>query len=148
MIIDSVKGFERYTRLHPLFEKVFEFMRKQGFEELAPGRYEIEGNNLYCNVWEGDGKGMELPRPEVHDSYIDIQVLIEGNETIGHRDRGRCNDENISYDDMKDIAFMKEDPEVFVSLAPGYFAILYPHDAHSPLIGSGKIKKAIFKVKI
>lgn len=147
MIIDSVKGFERYTKLHPLFEKVWNYMRKTDFNTLAPGKYFIEENDLYCTLWEGEGKGLEIPKLEVHDSYIDIHLLIEGDETIGHRDRSNCVGENIEYNQEKDIAFLEEAPETFVILTPGYFALIYPHDAHAPLIGTGKIKKCIFKVK-
>lgn len=148
MIIDSVKGFERYLKLHPLFEKAFRFMRQNGFEELEPGEYEIEGRELYCSIWEGEGKGMEIPKLEIHDSYIDIHVLIKGDETIGIRDRGRCAADKISYDNEKDIAFLEEEPDLFISLIPSYFAILYPHDAHAPLIGNGIIKKAVFKIRV
>lgn len=146
MIIDSIKGFERYIKLHPSFEKAFAFMRKKGFMELEEGRYEIDGSKMWCTVWKGEGNGMEIPKLEVHDTYIDIHVLMEGEETIGIRDRGRCNDENISYDNEKDIAYLEEQPETFISLSQGYLAVIYPHDAHSPLIGSGTIKKAVFKI--
>ncbi len=147
MIIDSVKGFERYSKLHPLFEKVWNYMRKTDFENLAPGKYTIEGTDIYCTLWEGEGKGLDIPKLEVHDSYIDIHLLLEGEETIGHRDRGKCIGENIEYNQEKDIAYLDEAPENFVILTPGNFAMIYPHDAHAPLIGTGKIKKCIFKVK-
>jgi beta-galactosidase beta subunit len=28
----------------------------------------------------------------------------------------------------------------------GQFSILYPEDAHAPMLGTGKIKKMIFKI--
>ena len=36
----------------------------------------------------------------------------------------------------------------FVDLLPGQFMIVYPEDPHAPLIGQGKIRKLIAKVKL
>jgi YhcH/YjgK/YiaL family protein len=115
---------------------------------MEPGEYPIVGKDIYCKIWEGEGKGLEIPPLEVHDSYIDIHILLEGNETIGLRDRSRCDGDNIPYDQENDIAFMEEVPENFISLGPDNIAVIFPHDAHSPLIGEGKIKKAVIKVKM
>jgi len=148
MILDSLRGFERYLNLHSRFEKVYSYVIKNNLNELEPGEYAISGRDIYLTIWEGMGKGIEIPQLEVHDSYIDIHLLLEGSETIGIRDRSRCNGDNISYDQDKDISFLEELPENFVSLGPGNMAVIFPHDAHAPLIGEGKIKKAIFKVKM
>jgi YhcH/YjgK/YiaL family protein len=148
MILDSLRGFERYIHLHPRFELVYNFLIKNTLEEMAPGDYPVAGKDIYLTIWEGEAKGMEIPPLEVHDSYIDIHILLRGNETIGIRDRSRCNGENIPYDSGKDIAFFEEMPENFVSLAPGNIAVIFPHDAHAPLIGEGVIKKGVVKVKM
>lgn len=146
MILDSLKGFERYVNFHSRFAKVYEYITKTDFNKLEEGEYPIVGKEIYCTIWKGEGKGIEIPKLEVHDSYIDIHILIEGSETIGIRDRSRCDGENIPYDKEKDIAFLEEMPENFISLAPGNIAIIFPHDAHAPLIGEGVIKKAIIKI--
>ncbi|MDD2425761.1 MAG: YhcH/YjgK/YiaL family protein [Bacteroidales bacterium] len=150
MIVDSVKGFERYIHLHPKFIILHKFLTTNNLEVMMPGEYPVKGadrNDVYCKISEGDAKGMEIPPLEVHDSYIDIHILLKGNETIGHRDRSRCNGENIPYDSEKDIAFLEEMPENFVNLSPGNIAIVFPYDAHAPLIGEGSVKKAVIKVK-
>ncbi|HBZ35864.1 MAG TPA: YhcH/YjgK/YiaL family protein [Bacteroidales bacterium] len=148
MIIDSLRGFERYLNLHSKFEKVFSYIIKNDVHKLEPGEYSVVGKDIYFTIWEGEGKGMVIPKLEVHDSYIDIHILLEGNETIGFRDRSRCNGDGITYDPEKDIAFLEEMPENFINLAPDNLAIIFPYDAHAPLIGEGKIKKAVFKVKM
>lgn len=148
MIVDSLRGFERYLNLHSKFEKAYTYMLKNKLHEMEPGEYSIVGKDIYCTIWEGEGKGLEIPPLEVHDTYIDIHVLLEGSETIGIRDRSRCNGNNIPYDETKDIAFLEEAPENFVSLGPDNIAIIFPHDAHAPLIGEGKIKKAVIKIRM
>jgi biofilm protein TabA len=148
MIIDSLQGFERYLSMHPAFPAAFRFMTETNLTELACGRHEIDGNKLYCTIWEGEGKGLEIPPLEVHDSYIDIHILLEGNESIGFKNRAQCFSENTPYDESRDIAFYDEAPHNFINISPGNIALFFPHDAHAPLIGEGHIKKAVIKVSI
>lgn len=150
MIIDSLKSFERYLKYHPGFDKVGDFLKKNDLYALAPGKYEIDGSNSWCTVWEGEGRGIEtLPRLEVHDTYIHIHILLEGGETVGYRDRALCTgDTNAKYDEAEDTAVLDDEPEVFVSLAPGTVLFCFPKDAHAPLIGEGRIRKAVVKVRV
>jgi len=148
MIVDSLKGFERYTHIHKRFGKAYEYILKTDFDSLTPGKYDVMGREIYCTIWEGEGKGLDIPKLEVHDTYIDIHILIEGSETIGVRDRSRCVGDNIFYDAERDIAFLEESPENFISLGKGNIAVIFPHDAHAPLIGDGTIKKAVIKVML
>ena len=39
-------------------------------------------------------------------------------------------------------------PRVAQYCEPGQFVIVYPEDPHAPVIGSGKIRKLIAKVKL
>lgn len=151
MILDSVKSFEKYKTLVPGFDKVYEFIRKNNLLELAEGKHEIDGNNVYCTIFDGPLKSYEEAPLEVHDSYIDIHVVLEGSETIGIKDRALCNEhgENVKYREADDIAFLGDDePDNFVSLGVNNLAIVFPADAHAPLIGEGTIKKAVFKVMV
>jgi len=148
MIIDSLLGLERYFSIHPKFEKVFQFLRQQSLESLEEGRYEIEGNEVYAMLTDKPGKNVEDAKLEVHDSYIDIQILLRGQETMGYLDRRFCKDEHSHYDEVKDIAFYNDAPEVFFTLEPGNMVIFFPYDAHAPMIGSDAIRKIIVKVKI
>ena len=36
----------------------------------------------------------------------------------------------------------------YVTVRPGEFLIVYPEDAHAPIIGRGKLRKLIAKVKL
>ena len=86
---------------------------------------------------------------EAHDRHIDIQLLLSGRERIGWRSRSICHDISIPYDTEKDILFFRERPTSFVDLLPGDFVILYPEDAHAPMIGDGsEIRKIIIKIKL
>jgi len=148
MIIDSLTGLERYFSLNPHFEKIFKFLRSQSLQELPEGRYDIDGNNAYMMVQIREGKKVEDTKLEIHDSYIDIQMPLQGVETIGWSDRSHCTELAQPYDASKDIAFFADAAEVFFTLEPMSLAILFPHDAHAPLIGNGTIKKIVVKVAV
>lgn len=148
MILDSLNSFEKYSTLYKGFDKVYNFLKKNKIYNLEPGKYQIEKDKIWCIIWEGEGKGTEdIPHMEVHNSFIDIQVLLEGAETFGMKDRMLCDDKMFNeYNKEKDICFTNEKPDNFINLGIGNFVIFFPKDAHAPLIGNGKIKKAIFKV--
>jgi YhcH/YjgK/YiaL family protein len=148
MIIDSLTGLERYFSLNRHFEKVFKFLRSQPLHELAEGRYAIDGDDAYLTVSVREGKNVDDAKLEVHDSYIDIQMPLEGVETIGWSDRSHCEQLAGQYDEAKDIAFFDDPAEVFFTLEPMSLAIFFPHDAHAPLIGEGKIKKIVAKLRV
>ena len=148
MIIDSFLSLERYFSMHPKFEKVFQFLRQQDLDSLEEGRYEIEGNEVYATLTDKLGKKVEDAMLEVHDSYIDIQILLRGQETMGYLDRRFCKEILKPYDEVKDIAFYKEMPEVFFTLEPGNMVIFFPYDAHAPMIGEEAIRKIVVKVKV
>ena len=149
MIVDSTRSFERCTGFHHRFQKVCDYLRKTDLNSLEQGEYPIDGKEIICKIWCGKGKGIDIPKMEIHDSYIDIHILLEGTETIGHKDRALCNySDSIDYNEAEDIAFIDDEPDNFVNLGVGNFAIIFPRDAHAPLIGEGIIKKAVIKVLV
>lgn len=149
MILDSLNSFERYSDLHKGFDKVYSFLKNNDIKKLEPGEYSIQENDIKCIIWEGKGKGTkQAHKMEVHDSFIDIQVLLDGSESFGMKDRMLCDDKKFTpYDAEHDIAFTDETPDNFINLGIDNFIIFFPKDAHAPLIGDGDIRKAIFKVR-
>lgn len=149
MITDSLVSFEKYLTLHERFAKVYDFLKSNILSQMEDGRVAIDGDNIYVTISTFEGKGAdELPPVEVHDSYIDIHVLLVGVETIGFIDRALCLGKDVKYDEVADTAILNELPEVFTSYAPGYFVICFPKDGHAPGIGNGVIRKAVIKVRV
>ena len=148
MILDSLRSFERYTTLHPSFGKVHEFIRSHDLHSLPEGRHVIEEGNVWCTISVNKAKEIENAPLEVHDTFIDIHVILEGTEIIGFRDRSKCLGIDVKYDEANDIAFLKEQPEAYISYSDDNFVICFPQDCHAPLKGSGSIRKAVFKVRL
>ena len=56
--------------------------------------------------------------------------------------------ETKAYEKEGDCALYADRPTTYVTLQPGQFLIVYPEDPHAPIIGEGKIRKLIGKVKV
>jgi YhcH/YjgK/YiaL family protein len=87
---------------------------------------------------------------EAHKDYIDIQAIIDGEETIGHALTETLKDVVEPY---KPDVVKYSDPQMFteVKLAKGMFAIFYPDDAHKPCYdyhdGKSNVHKLVVKVR-
>ncbi len=146
MILDSLKSFERYITLHERFGKVYEFIKSHDLHSLEDGKHVIEEDNIWCTVSTSEAR--EDAPLEVHDSFIDIHIVLEGTEIMGFRDRSGCLGVGVSYDEASDTALMKESPEAYISYSGDNFVICFPQDSHAPLLGSGTVRKAVFKVRL
>lgn len=149
MIVDTLSNASKYTSLHPLFAKAFDFINQNDIATLENGTIQIE-DGLKVIVSTGNGKTPEvsLAKFECHDKNIDIQVCVKGLETIAWKPREKCVTPNGDYNPEKDVRFFNDTPDMYFQLTDGQFGIFYPEDVHAPMIGEGEIKKLVFKVKI
>jgi YhcH/YjgK/YiaL family protein len=149
MIIDTLNNASKYTGLNPLFAKAFDFINQNDVATLENGVIQIE-DSLKVIVSTANGKTAEvsLAKFECHDTNIDIQVCVKGQETIAWKPREKCVTPNGDYNPEKDVRFFSDAPDMFFQLTDGQFAVFFPEDVHAPMIGDGEIKKLVFKVKI
>lgn len=148
MIIDSLANAKKYYNLHPRFAKAFEFILQQNLESMEVAKYPIDGDNIHASVMLKDGLKPGEGKPETHNNYIDIQVCPSGTETIGWSPREKVSSPKGEYNAEKDVTFYNDQPDTYFNLQAGQFAIFYPEDVHTPMIGEGKIKKLVVKIKI
>ena len=147
MIIDKVENLKNYAQVNPLFPKVVEFIQQHDLNALEPGKYEIEGKDLFVNIQMAKGKTPAEAVIETHNRMIDIQIPLSDAETFGYPQRDQLPD--AEYNDEKDITKIPDlAADSYLTCQPGMMAIFFPQDGHAPCIaGVPEIKKAIFKVK-
>ena len=99
MIIDSIENASKYYRVHPLFEKAFEYLSACDISGMEDGKYEIDGDKLRAIVSNKNGMTAEesAAKFECHDKHIDIQFCIRGVEKIGWKPRGSCRQQKGEY---------------------------------------------------
>jgi biofilm protein TabA len=149
MVVDTLNNASKYNSLHPLFATAFDYLKCKDLQNLEDGKHDIaEGLKLIVSNGNGKTKETSLEKFECHDKNIDIQICVNGLETIGWKPREKCNIPNGEYNSEKDVRFFNDTPDMYFQLTDGQFGIFYPEDVHAPMIGEGEIKKLVFKVKI
>jgi len=76
MILDHIKHSYLYSSVSKNLQLGFDFLIKTDLELLAPGRYDIHGNEVFALVSEYYSKNHEECKLEAHQVYTDIQYLI------------------------------------------------------------------------
>jgi biofilm protein TabA len=148
MILDMLENARRYAGLNRGFVKAIEFLSRPDLIELPTGRYEIDGERVYAIAAKEAGRGKEDGQLETHEKYIDIQLVLEGTDDMGWKPRSLCKHPSCEYDQTSDIQFFTDEPDAWLSVRSGAFAIFFPEDAHMPLISSGIIHKVVVKVAV
>lgn len=132
-------------------ERVFEYLARTDLASLPLGRTTVDGDDVYVMVSEAETRGPAQVRFEAHRRYIDIQLVVRGQEAIGVAPAaGLVSVE--PYDAAKDIEFFAVPPEsATLALRAGDFAVFAPDDAHRPglhLDGPHVSRKAVVKVSV
>ena len=147
MILDALKNKEQYLSLHPRFKMVFDYIETHDLAAMECGRHDIDGDNIFVNVQELELRPYEDARLELHRKYIDIQLLLRGEEEhFGWSEKKDCLEPVADFDEEKDVQFFTDTPQCFYTVREGQFSILCPEDGHAPMLGKGAVKKCIFKI--
>ena len=149
MIKDKLQNAKNYYNLSESLKKGLQWLEATDLNEIADGKYTIEGELVYASVQTYETK-LEA-KYESHRKYIDIQYLIKGSEKIGVTDLANCIT-CIEYDSKRDLEFYDINRnDEYIELSEGSFAIFYPHDAHKPSIAiktPTTVKKVVIKVAV
>lgn len=148
MIHDTLNNAERYLSLHPLFPQAFEFMRNTDLHALENGIHVIIEKQLFAIVEEVNARVREAAKLECHRKHIDIQLVLEGRDEMGWKPLADCQAPVADFNIEKDIQFFTDPIDTWAATHANEFCIFFPQDAHAPLVGSGKIRKIVFKVAV
>lgn len=148
MITLKICDYTRIVNLDPQYQVFFDFVNSHNFDEEPLGKITIQGDDIFVMNIAPECKSQEEQVLEVHRKYIDIHILLNGNERIGWLPLSEAKEEIQAYAEDGDCALYKDKPSAYVDLLPGHCLIAYPEDAHAPVIGKGKIRKLIGKIRI
>lgn len=145
MIYDKISNIREYKEIPA---EVIDFIEGLN-SETFPGHYEINSDifaNIDCYETKLSGNG----KLEAHKKYIDIQMLLAGEERLDYIDVSEL---KISepYNSDRDVMFFEKTDKFLnsVKLSYGNFILLYPHEAHQPQMAideSQKVKKVVIKI--
>ena len=147
MIIDQLQNAEQYYGLGTGIEAALRYLQQTDFKNVAPERYDIDGDRVYAMVQEYDAKPKAEGFWEAHRKYLDVQYVAAGVEHMGYAAAATL--QAWPYEEDKDFIKLEGDGEFFL-LREGYFCILAPQDAHMPGMAVGQsapVKKVVVKVE-
>ncbi len=152
MVFDNLKNCENYYGINKNMEKAFDFIKKAVNENMANGKYEIDGKELYANIQEYTTKAIQDAKFEGHQNYIDIQFIASGYENIRVADIDSMTSK-IPYDAERDVEFYEDKDDCTVGvLNAGEYGIFMPQDIHMPGLnpksGAKDIKKIVVKIRV
>lgn len=149
MILANIADWERYADINPNLSQLFRFVTSNDLANFATTRIVLRDDDLFINMAEPTLKKAEEQKLEVHRKYIDVHIPLSGEEIIGISHLSELTVESDEpFNEEDDYAVYSELARNYVKVRPGQFCLVFPEDAHAPIIGEGKIKKAIAKVAV
>lgn len=152
MIFDNIQNISLYSAhgIKDRYKKAAEFMTTKDLAALAPGRYEIEGNNVYANVSEYTTVPWEEAAYEAHEKYTDIQCVVAGAEILTFAQTKDLKPGD-TYDPAKDVIhYAGAAPGARFEAHAGEYLIFKPGEVHKSkgLVGAAApVKKVLVKIR-
>ena len=147
MIFTSLADAARNDVTSARMAKALEFLARPDLAELAPGRHEIMGDEVFANVQE-----LTTVRPgEKNYEAHDVHYVISGEELLGVAPVGECEPVG-EFSEADDFGlYVPGDREAWATLRPGDLVVTPPCDAHKPGCCPGEpapLKKVCVKVLV
>ncbi len=143
--------FAKQYQAHKLWwDKAFAFLRDNNLDSLKPGKYVIDGDDVYADITDTPSDELDKSKWHSHRRYCDIQYVIRGAERVGVAplETGKI---TIPFTDKGDSQFYTQDMKGEYYLGtPDVFFIFFPTEIHRPFIKvaeSGPVKRIRFKIR-
>lgn len=101
-------------------------------QEKACGHYPIQGEMLFMNVMELTTQLAHSKQAELHHDYIDIQLLLDGEEQIHYGLNGSARECGPWHDEEDYQLCAQIASQQTLTLTPGMFAVFMPGEPHKP----------------
>lgn len=144
---NKIEFAQQYFANKIYWDKAFLFIKNNDLKTIKPGKYVIDGENVFANITEAPSKTFEQSAWESHRKYIDLQYVITGKEKIGV---SAIADAIVTkpYDEAKDGANYTAAGKYFIA-NPEEFFLFFPGDVHRPnikVMGFDTVKKLVIKI--
>lgn len=149
MIVGNIHHLQSW--LPEELRQAIEYIKANVTETTDKGKHDIDGSRLFYLISEDMTEPFEKRRAEYHARYLDIQIVLKGQEGMTFSVLPAGTPETDWLAD-KDIAFLPEGvQEKTVILNEGDFVVFYPGEVHKPLCAVGapaQVRKAVVKLLV
>ncbi|WP_058912603.1 YhcH/YjgK/YiaL family protein [Entomohabitans teleogrylli] len=149
MIIGNIHALQPW--LAETLRNAIEHVKQHVSPQTPVGKYDIDGNRIFYMVSEDTTAPLAERRAEYHRRYLDIQIVLAGQEgmTFSCLPPGKAETDWLAD---KDIAFLAAgEQEKTVVLDEGDFVIFWPGEVHKPLCAVGTpavVRKVVVKIEM
>ena len=147
--VNMVEFARQYHANPSRWDKAFAYLKNTDFSKLQPGRYSVDGDDVYAVITLGPPKMIDDTTTwESHRNFEDIHYVISGKEKIGIIPLAQAKVVR-QYDSARDLAGYSAKGQYYIA-TPGVFFIITTEEAHRPGIradGSDMVKKLFIKVR-
>lgn len=150
MIVGKLKNIARYKGISKNIDTAIDYVLNNDLLAMAPGKYVIDGDNVYMNRDSYIAKPLEDCFYENHEHYMDLQIVLKGQEYFAYTDISNPTlKETVPYNPTKDVTKYSAEGGVFFILEEG-FALVYTEDVHLAKcdVNHETVEKAVIKIKI
>lgn len=145
MIYDKLERIGLYAASIPYLGELAEELKAIDLNTIKAGTYYTKKSSIRYMVQEY--MTVEKKQPEVHAEYMDVQILLEGNERFtAFRAIDTLPD---SFSKADDIGFFDIEDGIDFHLRRKTFIIVYPYEAHIPGLSLEKpedVRKIVAKI--
>jgi len=146
--VDRAVYDEQYKLNQAEWDAVFAWLSEPSNLALPAGRYDVTPNTWVTVQIDSTRDRMNF---EDHHKRIDLFYIVEGQELVNVARPEDMTDEVSPYNDAKDVAYSRSASKFTpVVLTPGKYIILFPSDAHQPMLPPdghrAPIKKIVAKI--
>lgn len=149
MIYGNRCNTRQYLGISPRLDKALTFLMTHDLSTMEPGRYPIDDEDVWVRISDITTKPEEEALYEAHENFLDIQMVIHGQEL--YRCAFRRDMEGVlKSHPERDVSFFRGTGMPFL-LNDGDYLILFPDDVHAPALcpqAPSTVRKALFKVRI
>lgn len=152
MIYDRIDQLEVWAERCPALRRALLAAAERFAATFEPGTVTIDGKALYAASSEYTTEAREARQFEHHRHYIDVQMLVSGEEQIDVC-LPRISLPAHEYKAEGDIEFLPlEEAYSTVTMRAGEFLVLFPGEWHKPCVSTGAspaaCRKIVMKVDI
>ena len=83
MIFSSIKNHDVFETYPDAIKKALDYLASHDFAAMEPGVYEIQGKEIYAQVFDAVTVEPDTKKAESHEKYLDVQYLVSGKERLG-----------------------------------------------------------------
>lgn len=152
MFISNLTREDYKKGLPKTVAEICDYLKTLDLENLENGRHDIT-EQIYMNVMTFDTVEGETKQAELHHKYIDVQLLIAGNENIEYSVAYPTLSLYTEYNEADDYRLTAEiEHKSTLSLKPKMFVVFLPYEPHKPGCSVNNqvssVKKLVVKIPV